>query len=362
MHETSIALYRRVLGIDPGRWNEIAGELRARPWPDEWAGGRDLLVIDCLIAGDRDAEAFDAIRKTAEAQPAPVDEIVSRICLVLKRSPRREPFMLGATLLLAAGSVERAAELIEEGRDALEAREFELLRIAFAEMLRSRGHEAQSSALFREILDASSDRGAVLGRIEETFESLTSAEVAAGIARVEAGSATPDEAERYVCLALDRGDCAAALRMLDAGDLPEPARSVLTARAYLHMDRPMLALAVLGSIPRTDADSAERNSELQYLEGIASERIGDYGRATAAFAGLLEMTRNYRDCTKRIALNHTRFLRSAMTEEARVLEKTGALSSASADGADGGAAPSHRGCGGRCRGAARPQLEGKDGT
>jgi hypothetical protein len=225
-------------------------------------------------------------------------------------------------------------------------------------MLRSRGHEERSSALFREILDASSDRGAVRSRITETFDSLTSAEVAAGIRRIEAGSATPEEVERFVRTALDRGDIDAALRMLGASGMPEPARSTLTARAYLEMERPLLALAVLGSVPRTDRLSADQRCELMYLEGTASERIGDYGRATAAFAGVLETGRDYLDCSARIALNHTRFLRSSVTAEARVLEKTGALTPSSLDGAD---ASSRRGRGERRRGA-EPHFERKDGT
>jgi tetratricopeptide (TPR) repeat protein len=332
--ETAINLYRRALEIDPSRWEKIAENLRADTWPDEHLAAYTLLVADCLITGNNDREAFDTIKRIAGEGIERVDEIIARISSIAQRNPAREYFTFGCSLLIRSGGVDGAAELIGKGRSLLIEPEFEQLQIEFGEMLESHGYTDKAASIFNEILETSSDRKSVLKRIECTFESWTSRELTRGLERAVNGSASPEETERYVRIALDRGDAVSALRMLSGSDMPERLRSALTARTYIYTDRPYLALAVLGSIRHSDTPPDDITAEMLYLEGIASERIGDYGRATAAFSKILGIAENCRDSHSRVALNHTRFLQSTVTDEGLLLEKTGAVSSPQIEGED----------------------------
>ena len=334
-HETSICLYRRALEIEPERWEEIVGELRPRSWPEGRAASCMLLVVDCLIAGERYGEAFDVIRKTSGTGTGAVEETVDRIDVISQHNPEREQFTLAGSLLLGAGSIDRAEQMIDRGRGLLDGHEFEQLRIEFAELLHIHGHTERAASIFRELLDASPDREAFLKRIESTFEAWASKEIAAGILRVENGVTSREETERYIRVALDHGNPGAALGMLAGGLLPEAPRAAFAARAYLQMERPLLALAVLGAIRRMDIPHEDLAAELSYLEGIASEQIGDYGRATAAFSKILATARHYRDCHERVAVNYTKFLQSTVTDDIAILEKTGAISPPSRKGEDG---------------------------
>lgn len=333
-YATSIGLYRRSLEIDPARSEEIVGELRPRSWPAEHETACMLLVVDCLIVGERYGEAFDIIEKTAGAGAGAVDDIIARIAAIAERAPERRQYVLCASLLLERGDVDGAGEMIERGCAALETDEVEQLRIEFAETLRSRGHADRAGTVLRAMLENAPDRESMLRRIERTFDAWTSADVAAGVRRVTGGDVPPEEVERYIRTALDRDDTAAALRMLEHGELPAASRAVLAARTYLQMERPYLALAVLGSVASADANGENRAAERRYLEGIAGERIGDYGRATAAFSNVLAATPEYRDCHLRIARNYTRFLESTVNDETAVLEKTGSLSAPLHEGED----------------------------
>ncbi len=332
--ETSISLYRRALEIDPSRWEKIVDNLRADTWPDEHLTAYTLLVVDCLITGNNDQEAFETIKRAAGEEIEGVDEIIARISSIARRNPAREYFTFGTDLLIRTGDVDGTAEFIGRGHGLLTEPEFEQLRIEFGEMLESRGYADRAASIFKEILETSSDRKSVLKRIECTFESWTSRELARGFERVVNGISSPEETERYVRMALDRGDAGSAIRMLSGSDMPERMRAVLTARAYLYMDRPYLALAVLGSIRHADTPPDDLTTEVLYLEGIASERIGDYGRATSAFSKTLGTAVNYHDCHKRVTFNHTRFLESTLTDEVLLLEKTGALPSPQLEGED----------------------------
>ncbi len=332
--ETSINLYRRALEIDPLRWEKIVENLRADTWPEKHLAAYTLLVVDCLITGNNDREAFDMIKRAAGEGIERVDEIIARISSIAQRNPEREYFTVGGALLIRTGDVDGAAEFIGKGHGLLSEPEFEQLRIDFGEMLESSGHADKAASIFKEILETSSDRTSVLKRIECTFESWTSRELAGGFERVVNGLSSPEETERYVRMALDRGDAGSALRMLSGSDMPERLCAVFTARAYLYTDRPYLALAVLGSIRHADTPPDDFTAEILYLEGIASERIGDYGRATSAFSKILGTAINYHDCHKRVTLNHTRFLESTLNDEVLLLEKTGAVPSPQLEGED----------------------------
>lgn len=334
-YERSISLYRRSLEIDPSRWEEIVRELRLRSWPDQHATSCMLLVVDCLIAGDRYGEAFDVIEKTAGTGTGAVDDIISRIAAIARRIPKRKQFALGGSLLLGTGAVDGAEQMINRGRDALEEEEFEQLRIEFAGMLQSHGQTARAASIVREILDASTQRESALRRIERTFEVWTSKEIATGVSRVTSGASSEEQTVWYIRVALDRGDSGAALSMLERGRLPEMLRTVLAARIYLQMERPFLALAALGSVRCADTADDDCAAECYYLEGVASERVEDYGRATAAFLKVLATTQQGRDCHKRAALDYTRFLQSMVTDKIMVLEKTGTISSPLHEGEDG---------------------------
>ena len=129
------------------------------------------------------------------------------------------------------------------------------------------------------------------------------------------------EADAAIELALEQNKPEAALEIISKTSLPDPTLSILLARVYLNLERPTTALAALGTIEHNDLINGENGAEILYLKGIASERLGEYGKATAAFSRILASHGEYRDSRSRAELNYTKFVESQCSDTVAILEK-----------------------------------------
>jgi hypothetical protein len=155
------------------------------------------------------------------------------------------------------------------------------------------------------------------------------------IGRLSGGSDTESPAardtERYIGLCIDCGRTEDARRALFDSDLPREKRIYLLSEIYLAEARPASLLALFGSCSNLVDPETEEGVRTLYAAGLASEMLGDYGWAYAAFSRILSSGHTYRDSGERAESNHTHFIESSLKEKVLVLEAIGSL-----DGLHGG--------------------------
>jgi tetratricopeptide (TPR) repeat protein len=319
--EEALARYRAAFDLDPGSGEAILRALRSRAWPDELSDTERILRADCLIAADTMEEAFTVLDTCLTNDGHTVDEIVRRLSRLIERKADKRYFSLGAALLASAGQIETAEKLVAKGCRVLDGEATLDLQIEFGETLYRAGEAARGERVFADVLAATANKQNVLRRIEWAAAQWIDRECAALGARLDSGTISESETARLVALTLDRNRPADALTLIARSGLRGWARSMLLGRAYLALDRPALALAALGSCAKSDFPDEEWLHESLYLEGLASESIGDYGRAAAAFSSIAASDGAYRDCRARALRNYTRFLEVRCADAATVLEK-----------------------------------------
>jgi tetratricopeptide (TPR) repeat protein len=323
--EEALARWREAFRLDPERSKEILERIMSHAWPEELADTERMLAADCLIAGHRSDDAFALLSRCATTDRATIGEIVSRLSLLIESSPRRDYFSLGASLLARSGQLEAAERLITEGSRILDREDALTLRIELAEILQNIGSAERASALLTEALDASESKVTTLKRIAEVSDRWADQEIARLSARLESGQAAEEEIAELILLTLDRKGAEPALAILCASAAADSSRSALLGRIYLSMDQPALACAALGAVGRHGAASDTIRPEHLYLEGIARERVGDYGRAAANFSAIAGRFGDHADSRRRALANYTKFLESLCDERPLVLDKTTVL-------------------------------------
>ncbi|GEM_PF-1372831 len=321
----SLERYRQALDIDSSQWQQILTELNSREWPEKHDNASTLLKVDCLMTGEWTAEAFNLVEGLSPDDHSIADEVMARLYRLIEKEPAKEKFLFGIRVCVENGRIEESEKLAGLGYEALSAEEIVDLKIEFAEILEVSGRHLMAGRLFEDVLSDIDDREAVLKRIEEIFVARTESELMSGLEKIEKGQASDDESVRLVRLALDRNLPGKALLMLRRAGLSGRIRSVLIASAYLSMDRPLIALSVLESALKSDLPTDHASNEIWYLEGTASERLGDFGRAAAAFSRVLGTTAECDEIRERAEKNYTRFLETQFEESAKVLVKTGTL-------------------------------------
>lgn len=321
--------YRQVLDLDGANWQKILDELKAHSWQADIAGACSLLEADCLIGGNNLDEAFGILKELCADQVSLTDEIVERISGIAEKKPSREHFTFGAHLLAEKGELGRAGEFVRRGCEVLDGDECTDLKIDFAITMRKEGETSRAASLFEEVMSESGDREKALKRIEETTDRWVDLEITSGKKRIESGSSGDVESARLVLLALDHGRPRDALEMLSASRVPGKPRKILLGRIYLAMDRPVQALAALDAFPGGESTPAHKDAQVHYLQGVASERIGDYGRAAASFLRVQATGDEYEDSRRRAEKNYADFLESNIEGKALLLEKRGTLDGAS---------------------------------
>jgi len=299
--------------------------MRPHAWTAELRDTEHLLRADCLLAGEKTEETFSVLNEFLAPDAHTVDEIVRRLRRLIERKPDKRYFSLGAALLAGAKRTDAAESLISKGCGVLDPETALDLNIEFGEILYHAGNARRGEHIFAEALAAATNRRDVLTRIERASAQWAERERATLGARLEAGTITEEETLRLAALALDEGRPADALTALARSTLRGAARSLLLGRAYLDLDRPALALAALGSSAKAEYPDDATRWESLYLEGLASETIGDHGRATAAFSAIAAADGAYRDARDRAAQNYTKFLESRCTDAPIVLEKTDSI-------------------------------------
>ncbi|MCX5753929.1 MAG: hypothetical protein NTW97_09865, partial [Candidatus Krumholzibacteria bacterium] len=294
-------------------------------WPQELRDTERILRADCLITAHADDEAFALLGAFPAHDDAVVDELVSRLAILIERGPRREHFSLGASLFAGAGRIEAAEALVAKGRSALGPEDALDLAIELAEIHHNAGDVERAGRLYAEALESAPEKGRVLKRIERSYTQWADREIHVLSARLDEGSAGEKDIARLVRLVLDRTGAAEALEILSRGVVSRALRSDLLGAVYLCMDRPALACAAFGASDGAGYSSdAERYDHL-YLAGIARERTGDHGMAASFFAGIAGERADFRDSRQRALKNYTRFMESQCEERVLVLEKSEAL-------------------------------------
>ncbi len=323
--EEALARYGQALRHDPSRSGDILAGLERRAWPEELLDAERLLRADCLMTANADDEAFALLGSFPGRDGAVVDELVSRLSILIARGPRREHFSLGASLLAGAGRMEAAESLVEKGRSALGPEDALDLAIELAEIHHNAGDVERAARLFSEALESAPEKNRVFKRIERSYTQWIDREIRALSARLDEGSAGEGDIARLVRLVLDRTGAVDALEILSRSAVSRPLRSDLLGAIYLCMDRPALACAAFRATGEAGYSSdAERYDHL-YLAGIARERAGDHGMAASFFAGIAGERAEFRDSRERALKNYTRFIESHCQEQALVLEKSEVL-------------------------------------
>jgi tetratricopeptide (TPR) repeat protein len=334
MNDEAVAQYRRALEIDSGSWEKILVDLDSHSWPADFYDASRMLKIDCLLHGGRDDGAFELIRHFGDPDPETSLLLVTRIESLIEKAPAQGHFSSACRLLAGAGNIDRAEELVRKGCELLPEDECVELKIELAEAYQGFSQNDRADEIFKEVISSSRDRSKVLKRIEATYEEWSDREIARGMKKLVEGQLTSAEAARLVSLNLDRANPEQALEVIAASSLPERVRSVMLAMTYICLERPILALAVAGSVPRSDSSSDDLESEALYLEGIASEKLGYYGRAAAAFSKLCAMHGEYRDSRGRAERNYSSFISSQFEDGILIIEKTATLEPRSTEGED----------------------------
>lgn len=321
--ESALIHMRRALAGEPKLADEILSALDRATWEQKHSFARELLACDCLIAAGRFSEAFESIKALGKNRESATGELESRIETLISRDPRREYFSFAAWLLSKAGKLRDAEALIERGKSMLDTHDSEDLAIELAELLYAAGEIDRARREFARALESASDRYSIYQRIERSYESRIENEIERLYreAKEEPGR---DSVAKLVDLLSVIGRNSEALEIINLGSIDSTTRKYLLGRIYISMDRPILACGALAGASAECSNDCELKSKILYLEGIARERTGDFGRAAAIFTALASEGK-YWDSSDRASRNYGRFLAEFCEEPAWTLEKTESL-------------------------------------
>lgn len=324
-YDDALKRFRQALDLDNGRWEDILAELDEVSWPNNLKQASRLLKIDCLMRGNENEKAFELLKATPTGDQDASNEIIERLHELIEGNPCKDYLSLSCSLLVSNKEFEKAESLIRRGCGILDGEASIALKVDLAEAFQRAGQNEKSARILQEVLDESDDKLAILKLIEQTYGEWAEREISTGMEAVHDGSAGTDEAVRLIELALERNKTEAVQEILSKTSLPDPTRSMFLATVYLNLDRPAMALAALGALELGDLSSDEDGIAILYLKGIASERLGDYGKAASAFSRILAVHGEYQDCRSRAELNYTRFVESHCSDRVEVLEKRDSL-------------------------------------
>jgi tetratricopeptide (TPR) repeat protein len=249
---------------------------------------------------------------------------MERIRSLIDAGQKKEYYEFASQLLAGGGDTKGAESILREGIDSLGGEDAGDLLITMGGIFEAAGMEEKAAGCFREVLDGSVDRQRILVRIEKICSSWKEREIRSGLERITAGETDAAETEKLVRTAIETGDLDSAGKMIDAGGIEPLRRKARLSRLHMAADRPLSALAVAGSAPREDSDE-ESILELLYVEGAASEMLGDHGRAAAAFSRILGIRSEYLDAGSRAESAYASYIASQCEENAGLLIATGDL-------------------------------------
>lgn len=316
-HSGALADLRAALELDPDSRDAILALSSRIDWPAACRGEALLLEADSLIAGGFMRDAFDRLERIETSSRPGLEALLERLQSIIDKDPAREHYLLAGKLIALGGDTDAAEACLRRGADRLgEADSTELL-IALGEMLHGAGRTGRAAACFREVLASGGDRERILRRIETARGDWVRGEIERGLERIAAGAANADEARRTAEIALEAGDIEAARRSIAACGHASAAR-ILRARMHLAAGSPLLALAAVRGAADGETERDLR-LELLYIEGIAQERLDDFGRAAAVFSSIAAIDGAYRDCESRALAAYTNYLSAPDGEFAGVL-------------------------------------------
>ncbi len=317
--------YRQALKKDSSSWETILSETEAVEWPDGLFSSSLLLRADCLLEAGKADEAFAVLGKISTPDGAARTGMIDRIHRIIEAMPVSEYFTFGSRLLAESGDLDGARELTLRGCELLDGKNSIDMRIALAGIFDDSGMHDDAARIYKEILKASDDKKFILNRIEKASAGSSEKKISRGMKMIEDGTDDSGLKENLIGIALDTENFDVALDIIGSGGLPDELRVLLQARTYLYMDRPVLATAIAGMIDKPGSISRDTARDLLYIEGVACERLGDYGRAAAAFARILKTGGEYMDSRNRAEINYTKFIESQFDNKAKILVKTSDL-------------------------------------
>ena len=321
----ALASYGKALEIESGIWERVLEGIEGHEWPDDARRRSELLKIDCFISGNRLDEALERLRTQRPGEPGHVKDLMRRLETLIEREPRNEHFILGASWLAGIEDIDGAEKLLYRGCELLGEEESSGFRIELVEILHDSGMFDRAEPILQELISSSDDKTSILKSMERSYIRRTEEEI--GRLSGDSGAEAPaaGDMERYIGLCIESGRTEDARRALFESDLPREKRICLLSEIYLSEDRPASLLALFGSCGDLVDPETEEGVRTLYAAGLASEMLGDYGGAYAAFSRILSSGRTYRDCGERAESNHTRFIESSLGEKVLVLEAVGSL-------------------------------------
>ena len=308
-------------GADPAA---VLSGIEAIEWSGDVRPGALLLEADCLMALGEHDRAFPLLERISGGGEIPAAEVMGRALETARGTGNAKHYVLAAGIAAGSGDAAEAERIISEGIESADPSGAVDLTISLAGMMRDLGMEERAASLLAGVLDGAPDRRDIYRRIEEASLSRSSRLIEEGISRMESGEAGEADTESAARAAIEAGELESAARMIDGGPLSAPVRSILLARMHMAKDSPVMALAALRSCAPGGLDG-ETLLERLYLEGIASERTGDHGRAAAAFSRILGIRAGYMDRLERASREYSSYLSTADGEEVPVLQVTGSL-------------------------------------
>jgi tetratricopeptide (TPR) repeat protein len=314
----------KALALDDTFAKEILDETLNLTWTKKYVTRASLLDADCNIVSGNGEAAFSILEEVdAGTKPARA-RVMERLHRLIGAGPKKEYYEFASQLLSGGGDTKGAESILREGIDALGHDVGIDLLITMGGIFEAAGMEEKAAGCFREVLESSGDRHRILVRIEKAWTSWKEREIRTGLERIEAGETGAEEAEKLIITAIETGDLGSAGRMIDAGGLEPLRRKALLSRLHLSAGRILSALAVAGSAPREGGDE-ESIIELLYVEGTASELLGDHGRAASAFSRILGIRSEYLDSAGRAQKAYARYIASQCEEKSGLLVATGDL-------------------------------------
>jgi tetratricopeptide (TPR) repeat protein len=314
----------KALALDASFARAILDETTDIEWSKKYITRGRLLEVDCrIVTGDRDA-AFSTLSEIEAGTRSKRTNVMERIRGLIDAGQKKEYYEFASQLLADGGDTNGAESILREGIDSLGGENAGELLITMGEIFENAGMEEKAAECFREVLDSSTDRQSILVRIEKVWSSRKEREIRSGLERIAAGDADAAETEKHIRTAIETGDLDSAGKMIDAGGVEPLRRKALLSRLHLAAGRVLSALAVASSAPKEDGDE-ESIIELLYMEGAASDLLGDHGRAAAAFSRILGMRSEYLDACNRAQSSYSRYIASQCEESAGLLVATGEL-------------------------------------
>jgi len=314
----------KALALDASFARAILDETTDIEWSKKYITRGRLLEVDCrIVTGDRDA-AFSTLSEIEAGTRSKRTNVIERIRSLIDAGQKKEYYEFASQLLADGGDTNGAESILREGIDSLGGEDTGDLLITMGGIFENAGMEEKAAACFREVLDSSTDRQSILVRIEKVWSSRKEREIRSGLERIAAGDADAAETEKLIRTAIETGDLDSAGKMIDAGGVEPLRRKALLSRLHMAAGRVLSALAVASSATKEDSDE-ESIIELLYMEGAASDLLGDHGRAAAAFSRILGMRSEYLDACNRAQSSYSRYIASQCEETAGLLVATGEL-------------------------------------